>query len=79
MTCASIDSRPMRVRRAQLAVDFLARVLGQVELVELLAQLLELVVRAALALAELLLDRLHLLAQVHLALALAELLLHLAT
>ncbi len=59
------------------AVYFLARVLGKVERVELGAQLLQPVVGRPFALAELLLDRLHLLAQVHLALAAADLFLDL--
>ena len=56
---------------AELAVDLLARLLGQLEGVELLLQLLELA--GVVAAAELLLDGLHLLAQEHLALAVAEL------
>ena len=60
---------------AELALDFLARRLRQIELRQLLAKLLDL--PALIVVAELLLDRLHLLAQIHLALALAELFLHL--
>ena len=60
---------------AELALDLGARRRRQLELVELLAQLADLL--ALIVVAELLLDRLHLLAQVHLALALAELFLHL--
>ncbi len=60
-----------------LAVDLLARFLRKVERVELRAKLLQRLVVRALSLAELPLDRLHLLAQVHLALAASELFLHL--
>ena len=60
-----------------LPVDFLAGVLGQVERVELRAQLLQALVRAAVGFAELLLNGLELLAQVHLALPAADLFLDL--
>ncbi len=60
-----------------LPVDFLAGVLGQVERVELRPQLLEAFVGGPVAFAELLLDRLHLLAQIHFALAGADLFLDL--
>src|SRR6202035_3169246 len=60
---------------AELAVDLLARLLRQVELGELLAQLV--CAGSLVALAELFLVGLQLLAQEHLALAVAELLLHL--
>jgi hypothetical protein len=75
MTCASMDSRPGALEPAELALDLGARLLGQRSLRQLLAQLLDLL--GLVVVAELLLDRLELLAQVHLALALAELLLHL--
>ena len=68
-----LASRPLQA--AELALDFGARLLGKLELAELVAKLghlLRLVV-----VAELLLNRLHLLAQIHLALALAQLFLHL--
>ena len=65
----------MRLEPAELAVDFLAALLGQLERGELLAQLLELV--PLVVLAQLLPDRLELLAQEHLALPLAQLLLDL--
>ncbi len=65
----------MRLKPPQLAVDLLADVRRQLEAGELLAQLVDVV--AALPLAELLLDRLELLAQEHLALAVAELFLDL--
>ena len=75
MTWLSIDSRPMRVEPAELAVDFLPGLGRQVERLELLAQLLEVV--PLVALAQLALDGLELLAQEHLALPLAQLLLDL--
>ena len=56
---------------SELAVDLLAHVLRQLESVELGPQLVEL--GAAFTLAQLVLDRLHLLAQEHLALAIADL------
>jgi hypothetical protein len=65
---------PGALEAAELALDLLPRLLRERQLAELLAQLLELL--ALVVLAELLLDRLHLLAEEHLALALAELLLH---
>ena len=61
---------------AELALDLGARLLGELELGELLAELGQLS-RLLVVVAELLLDRLDLLAEVHLALALAQLLLHL--
>ena len=61
---------------AQLAVHLGARLLGQIERLEPLAQLLD-PLRVGVV-AELLLDRLHLLPQKHFPLPLAELLLHLA-
>ena len=60
---------------AELALDFRARLLRQLELVELLAKLADLL--RLVVVAELFLDRLHLLAQVHLALPLAQLFLDL--
>ena len=60
---------------AELALDFGARFLGQLELRELVAQLGDFLARVVVA--QLLLDRLELLAQVHLALALAQLFLDL--
>ena len=60
---------------AELALDFLARLLRQLELVQLLAQLDDLL--RLIVVAELFLDRLHLLAQIHLALPLAQLFLDL--
>ena len=75
MTCASIDSRPERSRRPSSRSTSCARLLGQLELVELLAQLGDLL--RLVVVAELLLDRLHLLAQEHLALPLAQLFLDL--
>ena len=66
--------QPLQPR--ELAVGDLAHLLGQLELGELLAQLLDLGLRRV-ALAELLLDRLELLAQHVLALGLVELGLHL--
>src|SRR5262249_59904099 len=59
------------------AVDFLAGLRREVEPVELRLELLQRLVAAVLALAELLLDRLELLAQVRLALPPAQLLLDL--
>ena len=59
----------------QLAVDFATRFVGQHELRELLAQLRDLL--RLIVFAELFLDRLHLLAQIHLALPLTQLFLHL--
>ena len=59
----------------ELAVDFLARLGREIERLELLAKLLQVV--PLVALAQLALDRLELLAQEHLALALAQLLLDL--
>ena len=61
------------IEPAELAVDFAPRILGQVERVELLAQLLE--VRRFVVLAQFLADGLELLAQEHLALPVAQLLL----
>ncbi len=66
----------MRARRPNSRLTSLRDVLRQLERVELRPQLVEL--GAALALAQLVLDRLHLLAQEHLALAIADLRLHLA-
>ena len=60
---------------AELALDFRARLLGQRQLREFLAKLDDLLARVVVA--KLLLDRLQLLAQIHLALALAELFLDL--
>ena len=60
---------------SELALDFLPRLLGQLELVQLVAKLGDLL--GLVVVAELLLDRLHLLAQIHLALPLAQLLLDL--
>ena len=59
----------------ELAIDLLAHFGGEVELGETLHELVEVV--ALVAVAELLLDRLHLLAQHHLALAVAQLFAHL--
>src|SRR6185295_15049247 len=60
---------------AELALDFLTRLLGQLELEQLLAELRHLL--RLIVVAELLLNRLHLLAEIHLALPLAQLLLDL--
>ena len=68
---------PDALEAPELAVDLLAHVLGQGVLRELLLELLEVRGVLALALAELLLDRAELLAQEHLALAVADLLLDL--
>ncbi len=65
---------PGAFQPAQLALDLDAGLVGQVQLVELRAELVDLA--ALLVLAQFLLDRLELLAEVHLALALAQLLLH---
>ncbi len=75
MTCASIDSRPARSSRPSSRSTSARASLGSSSFVELLAQLRDLL--ALVVVAELLLDRLHLLAQVHLALPLAQLLLDL--
>ena len=77
MTCDSIDSRPMRVRRAHSRSTSLRASSGRSSASSLARSSFSAVVAAALALAELLLDRLQLLAQVHLALAAAELFLDL--
>ena len=68
---------PDALEPRQLAVDFLAHVLRQRVRRELLLQLLEVRCVLALAFSELLLDRPKLLAQHHLALAVADLLFHL--
>ena len=75
MTCASIDSRPARSRRPSSRSTSCSRLFRQLELVELLAKLVDLL--RLVVVAELFLNRLHLLAQVHLALALAQLFLDL--
>ena len=75
MTCASIASRPMRDRRSNSRSTSLLTASGRPSASSFFLQLLEVV--GALALAELVLDRLELLAQVELALPVAELLAHL--
>ena len=63
------------LQAAELALDFGARLLGQLELGELLAQLVDLA--RLVVVAQLLLNRLELLAEIHLALPLAQLFLDL--
>ena len=75
MTCASMDSRPERSSRPSSRSTSARASFGSVELRQLLAKLADLL--RLVVVAELLLDRLDLLAQVHLALPLAELFLDL--
>ena len=75
MTCASIDSRPERSRRPSSRSTSARASFGSSSLFELLAKLADFL--GLVVVAELFLNRLHLLAQEHLALALAELFLHL--
>jgi hypothetical protein len=66
---------PRALESAQLAIDLAPRFVGELQFRELLAQLGDLF--ALIVFTQFLLDGLHLLAQVHLALPLAQLLLHL--
>ena len=75
ITCDSIDSRPIRLEPAELAVHFLPRLGRQLERRDLLLQLAEVV--ALVVLAQLALDGLELLPEEHLPLPLAQLLLDL--
>ena len=75
MTCASIDSRPARSRRPSSRSTSARASFGSSSLSSFSRSSVDLL--ALVVVAELLLDRLHLLAQVHLALALAQLLLDL--